>query len=83
MQRGYLDDIIIFSRSEEEHLDHIEQVFKRLEEAGLKLSLKKCSFFKKHIQYLGHLLSEEGVFQPLPEKLESIAKMPRPKIRKR
>ena len=78
---GYLDDIIIFSRSEEEHLDHIEQVFKRLEEAGLKLSLEKCSFFKKHIQYLGHLLSEEGI-QPLPEKLESIAKMPRPKNQK-
>ena len=78
---GYLDDIIIFSRSEEEHLDHIEQVFKQLEEAGLKLSLKKCSFFKKHIQYLGHLLSEEGI-QPLPEKLESIAKMPRPKNQK-
>ena len=78
---GCLDDIIIFSRSEEEHLDHIEQVFKRLEEAGLKLSLKKCSFFKKHIQYLGHLLSEEGI-QPLPEKLESIAKMPRPKNQK-
>ena len=78
---GYLDDIIIFSRSEEERLDHIEQVFKRLEEAGLKLSLEKCSFFKKHIQYLGHLLSEEGI-QPLPEKLESIAKMPRPKNQK-
>ena len=75
---GYLDDIIIFSRSEEEHLDHIEQVFQRLKEAGLKLSLEKCSFFKKHIQYLGHLLSEEGI-QPLPEKLESISKMPTPK----
>ena len=78
---GYLDDIIIFSRSEEEHLDHIEQVFQQLEEAGLKLSLEKCSFFKKHIQYLGHLLSEEGI-QLLPEKLESIAKMPRPKNQK-
>ena len=78
---GYLDDIIIFSRSEEEHLDHLEQVFQRLKEAGLKLSLEKCSFFKKHIQYLGHLLSEEGI-QPLPEKLESIAKMPRPKNQK-
>ena len=78
---GYLDDIIIFSRSEEEHLDHLEQVFQRLKEAGLKLSLEKCSFFKKHIQYLGHLLSEEGI-QPLPEKLESISKMPTPKNQK-
>ena len=52
-----------------------------LKDAGLKLSLEKCSFFKKHIQYLGHLLSEEGI-QPLPEKLESISKMPRPKNQK-
>ena len=78
---GYLDDIIIFSRTEEEHLAHLEKVFQRLQEAGLKLKLQKCSFFKKHIQYLGHLLSDEGI-QPLPEKLESIAKMPRPKNQK-
>ena len=44
----------------------------------MKLKLQKCSFFKKHIQYLGHLISDEGI-QPLPEKLESIAKMPIPK----
>ena len=78
---GYLDDIIIYSKSEEEHLIHLEKVFQRLQEAGLKLKLQKCSFFKKHIQYLGHLLSDKGI-QPLPEKLESIAKMPRPKNQK-
>ena len=75
---GYLDDIIIFSKTEEEHLEHLETIFNRLREAGLKLKLQKCSFFKKHIQYLGHLISDEGI-QPLPEKLESIAKMPTPK----
>ena len=75
---GYLDDIIIFSKTEEEHLEHLETIFNRLREAGLKLKLQKCSFFKKHIQYLGHLISDEGI-QPLPEKLESIAKMPIPK----
>ena len=75
---GYLDDIIIFSKTEEEHLEHLEIIFNRLREAGLKLKLQKCSFFKKHIQYLGHLISDEGI-QPLPEKLESIAKMPVPK----
>ena len=74
----YLDDIIIFSKTEEEHLEHLETIFNRLHEAGLKLKLQKCSFFKKHIQYLGHLISDEGI-QPLPEKLESIAKMPTPK----
>ena len=75
---GYLDDIIIFSKTQEEHLEHLETIFNRLREAGLKLKLQKCSFFKKHIQYLGHLISDEGI-QPLPEKLESIAKMPIPK----
>ena len=75
---GYLDDIIIYSRSEKEHLEHLEEIFIRLKAVGLKLKLEKCCFFNKHIQYLGHLISAEGI-QPLPEKLESIAKMPAPK----
>ena len=74
---GYLDDIIIISKTEEEHLQHLEEIFEWLRKAGLKLKLQKCSFFKKHIQYLGHLISDKGI-QPLPEKLESIAKMPVP-----
>ena len=75
---GYLDDIIIYSRSEKGHLEHLEAIFIRLKAAGLKLKLEKCCFFKKHIQYLGHLISAEGI-QPLPEKLKSIARMPAPK----
>ena len=78
---GYLDDIIIYSRNDKEHLEHLEEIFKRLKAAGLKLKLEKCCFLKKHIQYLGHLISAEGI-QPLPEKLESIAKMPAPKTPK-
>ena len=74
---GYLDDIIIFSKTKEEHLQHLEEIFECLRKAGLKLKLQKCSFFKKHIQYLGNLISDEGI-QPLPEKLESKAKMPVP-----
>ena len=64
---GYLDDIIIFSKTEEEHLQHLEEIFVRLRKFGLKMKREKCSFFKKHIQYLGHLVSEKG-FEPLPEK---------------
>ena len=75
---GYLDDIIIYSRSEKEHLEHLEEIFIRLKAAELKLKLEKCCFFKKHIQYLGHLISADGI-QPLPEKLKSITKMPAPK----
>ena len=59
-------------------MEHLEEIFVRLKAAGLKLKLEKCCFFKKHIQYLGHLISEEGI-QPLPEKIESIAKMPAPR----
>ena len=78
---GYLDDIIIFSKTEEEHLQHLEEIFVRLRKFGLKMKREKCSFFKKHIQYLGHLVSENG-FEPLPEKLESIQKMPAPRTAK-
>lgn len=57
---GYLDSIIIFSNSEE-HLQHINDIFEKLYKAELKLKLLKCSIFKKELQYLGHLVSEEGV----------------------
>ena len=78
---GYLDDIIIFSKTEEEHLQHLEEIFVRLRKFGLKMKREQCSFFKKHIQYLGHLVSEKG-FELLPEKLESIRKMPAPRTAK-
>ena len=58
---GYLDNIVIYSRSEKEHLEHLEEIFTRLKAAGLKLKLEKCCFFKKHIQYLGHLISADGI----------------------
>ena len=74
---GYLDDILIFSPDNNTHLKHLEIVFQRLKEADLKLKASKCNFFKKHIQYLGHLVSGEGI-EPLPEKLEAVRKMPPP-----
>ena len=74
---GYLDDILIFSPDNKTHLEHLEIVFQRLKEADLKLKASKCNFFKKHIQYLGHLVSGEGI-EPLPEKLEAVRKMPPP-----
>ena len=62
---GYLDNMIIYSRSEKEHLEYLEQIFSRLRAEALKLKLEKYCFSKKHIQYLGHLISAEGI-QPLP-----------------
>ena len=55
-------------------MEHLKIIFQRLKEAGLKLKQSKCNFIKKHIQYLGHLISPEGI-QPLPVKLESIRNM--------
>ena len=71
---GYLDDILIFSPDMETHLKHLRILFKRLRSADLKLKEIKCNFLKKHIQYLGHIISGEGI-APVPEKLESIQTM--------
>ena len=51
----------------EEHLKHVEILFQRLRQANLKLTARKCNFLKKHVQYLGHLISGEGI-EPVPEK---------------
>ena len=74
---GYLDDILIHSPDVPTHLIHMRQLFQRLREADLKLNREKCNLFKNHIQYLGYLISGEGI-KPLPEKLESIKEMPPP-----
>ena len=74
----YLDDIVIFGKSKEEHLEHLKIIFQRLKEAGLKLKRLKCDFMKTQIQYFRHLISSSGI-QPLPEKLESIKNMPAPR----
>ena len=78
---GYLDDIIIFSKTEEEHLEHLEKIFKKLREYRLKMKREKCNFFKKHLQYLDHLVSKEE-FEPLPEKIKSIKNMQPPRTAK-
>ena len=75
---AYLDDIIIFSKTKEEHLQHLEIIFQRLREAGLKLKWSKCSFMKLHIEYLGHLISENSI-EPMPDKLSAIKEMPAPR----
>ena len=71
----YLDDIIIFSDNKLEHLEHLEIIFSRLKEAGLKMKRSKCDFFKCKIHYLGHLISADGI-RPLPNKLDSIKHTP-------
>ena len=78
---GYLDDILVFRPDMETHLEHPGSLFVKLREADLKPKEVNCNFLKKHIQYLGHIVSGKGI-TPLPEKLESIQKILPPKTPK-
>ena len=74
---AHLDDIIIYSSTPEEHLEHIRTVFEKLHHAKLSMKLSKCHFFTKEIQYLGHIPGMEGI-KPLPAKTEAIRAMHSP-----
>ena len=78
---AYLDDIMIFNRTAEEHLDHIKEVFEKLRSAHLSVKLSKCHFLTKEIQYIGHILSTKGI-RPLPSKTQAIQNMYPPKTPK-
>ena len=74
---AYLDDLIVFSKTFEEHMDHLSTIFKILSLHGLKLKLSKCTFAATRVQYLGHVVDASGV-QVDPEKVVGICKMPYP-----
>ena len=73
----FVDDIVIFSDTFQQHLDNLKLVFDRFRAANLKLKPKKCEFGKRKIQFLGHLVSEEGV-EPLPDTCKAVQNFPRP-----
>ena len=74
----YLDDIIVFSSTWEEHLARLREVFERLRHAKLKLGAEKCTFAAKEVNYLGHRVTEEGVM-PESSLLAAIREIPPPK----
>ena len=57
---NYLDDIV-FSRTAEDHMEHLEKIFKALQVADLKIKVSKCKSFKKHVSYFGFLIGETGI----------------------
>ena len=67
----YLDDIIIYSSTFDEHLHRLEHVLERLKVSGLKIKLEKCKFLATEVKYLGHIVSENGV-KPDPEKTKCL-----------
>lgn len=77
----YMDDIIIFSSSLQEHAKHLALVLAKLREARLKIQLDKCEFFRKETQFLGHTVSEDGV-RPNSDKIDAIRQWPMPTCEK-
>jgi hypothetical protein len=67
----FLDDILVYSRSEEEHEGHLRMVLQVLREHQLYAKLIKCSFYREKIHYLGHIISKDGIVVD-PENIEAI-----------
>ena len=74
----YLDDCIIFSRTYEEHVVRLKEVFQRFKDANLKINPLKCEFFRSHVPFLGHVVSRDGV-QVDPAKTSAVRQYPIPK----
>lgn len=75
---AYLDDIIIFAQSIEEHNQNLSIVLQRLRELGLKIQPNKCKFLKEELEYLGHILKAKGV-KANPKKIEVVKNIRHPK----
>ena len=73
----YLDDIIVFSQTEVQHIERLTQVFERLREANLKIKVNKSSLFQKQVKYLGHVISAEGISTD-PDKIKAIQNIKTP-----
>jgi RNase H-like domain found in reverse transcriptase/Reverse transcriptase (RNA-dependent DNA polymerase) len=73
----YIDDIIIFSRTFEEHVVHVQLVFDKLRAAHLKLNIRKCVFFRQNIHFLGHVVGTDGI-KPDEIKIDKIKNFPIP-----
>ncbi len=77
----YLDDILIFSTSLQEHVQHVRRVLQRLLENGLFVKAEKCEFHAQSVPFLGHIVSAEGIRMD-PEKIKAVVEWPSPDSRK-
>ena len=75
---AYIDDVIIYSETFQDHLKHLNEVFSKLRDAGLKLKMSKCQFLMEQIRYLEHVISKDGIY-PDPEKIRVIQDLRPPK----
>ena len=77
----FFDDICVYSRTFDEHIETIEKLFEKLRQANLVLQPEKCEFLKPEINYLGHIISSHGL-RPDPDKLKAVKEFPVPKNQK-
>ena len=73
----YIDDVLLFSQTLEEHLEHLRLVIQQLQNAGLKLKPSKCQFVRREVEYLGHVITPDGLKTNL-KLVESVADYPKP-----
>ena len=74
----FLDDVLTYSKTLEEHFGYLETVFKIMRHANLKLKPKKCKLCQPQVVYLGHIINEYGA-SPEPEKVSAVREWPTPK----
>ncbi|KAI3382314.1 hypothetical protein SNEBB_001885 [Seison nebaliae] len=77
----YIDDLLSKSKSKEEHIEHLRLILDRLRLYGLKIKLEKCKFFRQDLEYLGYLITPEGI-KPTSEKISAIKNAIRPNSHK-
>lgn len=77
----FVDDILVYSNSLQEHVQHLQQVFELLQDHGLYVKASKCSFAQQHLEYLGHIIGVTGVATD-PAKIQAVSKWPVPKTLK-
>jgi len=68
---AYVDDVLIYSKNRADHKEHLEIVFKKINDAGMTLKLKKCRFYQDSVKFLGFIINAEGI-KPDPEKIAPI-----------
>ena len=75
---AYIDDVLVFSQTLDEHLHHLSLVLDAIKKASLKLKLPKCKFFRKEVEFLGHVITAEGL-KPNPAHTAAVTNFPEPR----